>query len=90
MSDELQHGKLSVHAFMTHNYTSIQQITVFSDGASSQFKQRFLFSNLHMWEEQFEIELRWHFFATSHGKGVVDGLGGELSNVLCEVGRLRL
>ncbi|XP_033625038.1 uncharacterized protein LOC117288334 [Asterias rubens] len=85
VSDELLHGKLSVHAFMTHifsdlkqKYQSIQKISVFSDGASSQFKQRFLFSNLHMWEEQFDVELRWHFFATSHGKGVVDGLGGTV------------
>ena len=70
VSDELQHGKMSVYAFMTHiltdlkqKYPTVQQIDVFSDGASSQFKQRFLFSNLQMWEQQFHIELKWHFFA---------------------------
>ena len=85
VSDELQHGKMSVYAFMTHiltdlkqKYPTVQQIDVFSDGASSQFKQRFLFSNLQMWEQQFHTELKWHFFATSHGKGVVDGLGGTV------------
>ena len=87
MSDELQHGAMSVYAFVTNiftdvmqKYPTIQQINVFSDGASSQFKQRFLFSNLQMWEQQFHIELKWHFFATSHGKGVVDGLGGTIKH----------
>ena len=44
----------------------------FSDGATSQFKQRYLFSNLHSWEMEHDIELSWNFFATSHGKGVVE------------------
>ena len=85
VSDELQHTKPSVHAFMTYifsslkaKYPDIQRIDIFSDGAASQFKQRFLFSNLYPWEEKFEVKLRWHFFATSHGKGVVDGLGGTI------------
>ena len=67
-----------LYAFVTNiftdvmqKYPTIQQINVFSDGANSQFKQRFLFSNLQMWEQQFHIELKWYFFATSHGKGVV-------------------
>ena len=24
------------------------------------------------------MKINWHFFATSHGKGVVDGLGGSV------------
>ena len=55
-------------------FPSIKVLTVFSDGAGSQFKQRFLFSNLHYWEQ--DLKLTWNFFATSHGKGVVDGLLG--------------
>ena len=85
ISDYLQHTKLSVYAFMNkifsilkEKYPSIKKINVFSDGASSQFKQRFLFSNLHKWEIDFDVDLKWHFFATSYGKGVVDGLGGTL------------
>lgn len=85
ISDELQHTKLGVHAFMSHifaklqeKHPSIKHIDVYSDGASSQFKQRFLFSNLFGWQQQFGIKLQWHFFATSHGKGVVDGIGGTV------------
>jgi len=37
-----------------------------------------LFSNLHTWEEDHEFKIRWNFFATSHGKGPVDGLGGSV------------
>ena len=49
-----------------------------SDGPTSQFKQRFLFSNLHHWEQDHDITIRMNFFATSHGKGVVDGIGGTV------------
>ncbi|CAF4074969.1 unnamed protein product [Rotaria magnacalcarata] len=46
----------------------------FSDGAAQQFKQRFLFRNLCRLADLFKIVLSWYYFATSHGKGVVDGL----------------
>jgi len=85
VSDKLQYTKLSVYAFTDHlikflknKYAAIRKINVFSDGASSQFKQRYLFSNLYLWEQKYEITLAWIFFATSHGKGVVDGLGGTV------------
>lgn len=88
-SDNLEHGKLAVYEFMKNifahlknKYPAVQNIDVFSDGPSSQFKQRFLFSNLHIWEKEFNIKLTWHFFATSHGKGVVDGIGGTAKRVV--------
>lgn len=28
------------------------------------------------------MELSWHFFATSHGKGVVDGVGGVIKRLV--------
>ena len=48
------------------------------DGAASQFKQRYLFSNLHHWEQNTQTKMIWNFFATSHGKGAVDGIGGTV------------
>lgn len=36
------------------------------------------FSNLSLFEETHGIKLTWNFFATSHGKGVVDGMGGTV------------
>ena len=89
VSDDLHHTKLSVHAFMSdilgsikEKYPEVREFDIFSDGASSQFKQRFLFSNLFNWEEEFDVRIRWHFFATSHGKGVVDGLGGTVKRAV--------
>ena len=41
--------------------TSVRTVNVCSDGAASQFKQRYLFSNLHSWEKKFSIGLTWNF-----------------------------
>ena len=61
---------------LTNKYPTIETINTFSDGAASQFKQRYLFSNLHTWEQNTQTNIIWNFFATSHGKGAVDCLGG--------------
>ena len=29
-----------------------------------------------------DLKIRWNFFATSHGKGVVDGIGGTLKRTV--------
>jgi len=55
----------------------------FSDGAASQFKQKYLFVNLHLMQVQHKLErFAWHFFATSHGKGAVDGVGGTVKRLV--------
>ena len=79
LPDDLTHTRCSVYIFMEYimkhlreKFPSIKVLNVFSNGAGSQFKQRFLFSNLHYWEQDHHLKLTWNFFATSHGKGVVD------------------
>ena len=52
-------------------------LTQFS-GATSQFKQGYLFSNLHTWKQNTQTNI-WNFFAMSHGKGA-DGLGGAVKH----------
>ena len=64
--------------YLTSKYPHVREIKVISDGAASQFEQRFLFSNLHVWKDLFSVDLEWNFFATSHGKGVIDGIGGTV------------
>ena len=61
---------------------NVKEINCFSDGAASQFKQRFLFRNLIQISNERKIKLHWHFFATSHGKGVVDGIGGVVKRLV--------
>ena len=37
-----------------------------------------MFSNIHLWETNLNIQISWHFFATSHEKGAGDGIGGTV------------
>ncbi|CAF0830692.1 unnamed protein product [Adineta steineri] len=81
--DNLTHDKYCISTALEHLFSKLKQqcqqlkeIHVFSDGATQQFKQKYLFRNLCRLAEDFQIELSWNFFATSHGKGVVDGIGG--------------
>ena len=64
--------------YLREKFLSIRVLNVFSDGAGSQFKQRVLFWNLHYWEHDHHLKLTLNFFATSLGKGVIDGLGGTV------------
>ena len=80
---------ISFNVFMQHvfrylktTFPNIEQIKVFSDSPTSQFKQRFLFSNLYAWEMEHDLKITWNFFATSHGKGVVDGIGGTVKRAV--------
>ncbi len=89
ISDDLIHSKQSVYVFMQYifnhlktNNPDMTTLNIFSDGASSQFKQKYLFSNLHAWEEEHDLKIKWNFFATSHGKGVVDGIGGTVKRAV--------
>ena len=74
ISDDLDHIKLSVNDFikklfstLKEQHTSIKMRHVYSDGASPQFKERSLLSNLFRWNN--DLANDWHFFGTSHGLG---------------------
>ena len=64
--------------YLVKTYSSVKLINVFSDSATSQFKQRYLFSNLYEWKKEFSINLIWNFFAMSHSKDAVDGIRGTI------------
>lgn len=86
VSDYMGHDKFAVSVFnecITENLNQkrslpIKKIDVFSDGAAQHFKQRFNFVNTTL----STIPTDWHFFATSHGKGAVDGIGGTVKRVV--------
>ena len=89
VSDDLNHSKQSVYTYMQYIFNHLKSkfpnmkiLDIFSDGASSQFKQKYLFSNLYSWEQEHDLKIRWNFFATSHGKGVVDGIGGTVKRTV--------
>lgn len=52
-----------------------------SDGCAEQYKNKKNFKNLCLHLKDFGIEADWHFFPTSHGKGVCDGFGGTIKRM---------
>jgi len=61
ISDDLSHTKDAVYTFVAYILQYLKQKyldikVVWSDGAASQFKQRYLFANLDPWQKQFAIE----------------------------------
>lgn len=91
VSNSLKHDKYSVIAFnkaiLSHAEShgiSFEKIHIFSDGAGSQFKNRFALSMikdpqiLHPGIKS----LDWSFFGTAHGKGPVDGVGGTVKRAI--------
>jgi len=83
ISDYLTHDKHSVNVFIKKILSSIisqghkiQNLYVFSDGCAAQFKNRFTLSAICSLAEEYNlINVEWNFFASSHGKGAVDGVG---------------
>ena len=69
---------LFVYNDLPTKHLTIETINTFSDGAASQFEQQYLFSNIHTWKQNTQTNIIWNYFAMSHGKGAVDGLGGAV------------
>jgi len=64
-------------------HPGIEEVHFYSDGATSQFKQKYLFVNLTFLKEARALQkCTWNFFATSHRKGDVDGLGGTIKRLV--------
>lgn len=89
VTDNLVHGKVSVYKFLdilienvTNRSPIVEKINIFTDGASSQFKSKFIMAILHLYEVRYGIKIHWHYFASSHGKGVVDGIGGTVKSAV--------
>jgi hypothetical protein len=90
ISDELHHDKYSVLTFnrsileAVSGDGSIIDLHIFTDGANSQFKNRFTLSNL-VRPQLINPNLKtvdWSFFGTAHGKGPVDGVGGTVKRTV--------
>ena len=85
ISDELTHDKFAVFVYIKEilsiilmRWPTIRCISLFSDGAASQFKNRFSISAMSIFANMHHVEISWNFFATAHGKGAVDGIGASI------------
>ena len=88
VSDELKHDKMSVAVFITmaiqkfvkEKNPNIKKVCIFSDGPSSQFKNKYIAK--YMQQLSADIDIQWNFFASGHGKGPVDGIGGSVKRTV--------
>jgi len=84
VSDDLNHDKVAVWAMLRavvgylKKEHSITHVKFFSDGCAAQFKNRYTLMNLCFMEEDYGVTGTWAFFASSHGKGSVDAVGGTV------------
>lgn len=84
VSDELSHNKYTVHLFLQKIFEYIKSVSenitflyIFSDNCAAQFKNRYVMTSMNALKAEYGFNhLEWNFFAASHGKGAVDGIGG--------------
>jgi hypothetical protein len=81
-SDNLDHGKDTVVAYIDYLLdtlpTTVKTVSIWSDGPSSQFKNKFITAAIKALQDKHQIHIQWNYIATSHGKGPVDGIGGSV------------
>ena len=87
ISDVLNHDTVAVQLFITKLLDflkpklEIRKCIFMSDGAASQYKNRKNFSCICGFKDKYNVEIEWHFFATSHGKGPCDAIGGTVKRM---------
>ena len=85
VSDCLQHDKMSVAAFtndvilyIVSRFPEAKEVSIWTDGPASQYKNRYTFAFLVKLNQMYsQLKFQWNFFATAHGKGPNDALGGR-------------
>ena len=88
ISDCLHHDTIAVHLFQKNlvqflqdKISRVNKILYFSDASAAQYKNRKNFVNLCYHKTDFGCQAEWHFYATSHGKGPCDGIGGTVKRL---------
>ena len=76
ITDSQDKGKNSVFPFINDLTDYIQfekggMLIIYTDGASSEFKNRYIVKLVSMLSKNFQCKVSWKYFATSHGKGVM-------------------
>lgn len=86
VSNNLHHTKETiipyVHKLLSSLPETVKIVKIWSDGPSSQFKNKFIAAIIGLLESTFNTSFFWNYFATSHGKGCVDGIGATVKNVV--------
>ena len=71
--------KIIDHFLENFDVSSKDTVIIWSDGPSNEFRNKFMTGKfLHEVMTIVKKPVAWKYFETSHGKGVVDGIGGSL------------
>ena len=89
VSNDLSHTKDSIMKFLdvlmpTLLNDKIQTLHIWADGPSSQFKNKYMVNALPWMIKRYGINIQWNYFASSHGKGAVDGVGCSIKRQVFE------
>ena len=97
ISEDLKHDTAFLYVVMRKvceyvkgNYQHITKVKYFSDGCAAQYKNYKNFLNLCYHYSDFDLETEWTFFATSHGKSAIDGIGGKIKQLTARASLQRL
>ena len=89
ISDATKHDTAMVHAFnneviseIRKDIPGLKKVHYFTDGCAAQYKNRKNFVNICHHEDDFGVPCEWNFFATAHGKGACDGIGGTVKRAV--------
>ena len=81
--------KFAIEKFLDHFYEneipkdeSVEKEIIWLDGLSSEFKNKFMRHLMETLSKKHAKLFMWKFSATSHGKGVVDGVGGKVKSMV--------
>lgn len=69
-----------MYTIFTELSPTIKTVNIWSDGPSNQFKNKFIAAIIPVFEHKFGVTIRWNFFATSHGKSCIDGIGAAVKS----------
>ena len=60
---------------------TVSNVYTVSDGCAAQFRLRFVFSFLILFQK--DVALESHYNEDHHGKGPMDGITGTMKNLVC-------
>ena len=85
-SDNLVHSMdIVVEAYNDHILDKIpdkvKTLSIWLDGVASQFKNYLILATMKVLLKKHDVQISYDFFATSHGKGLLDGIAGTVKCV---------
>lgn len=75
---ETQDKNFAINMIISKLPETVLRVEFYSDNAGSQFKNQFIGKFMKTFENMYKIKIRWNYFASMHGKSIVDVIGGSV------------